>query len=39
MKKEEISFYGIMIILELIPTSKKYLDAYTKEFPENEETH
>jgi hypothetical protein len=36
MKKEEISFYGIMIILELIPTSKKYLDAYTKEFPENE---
>lgn len=36
MKKDEISFYGVMIILELIPTSKNYLDAYIKQFPENQ---
>lgn len=36
MKKDEISFYGSMIILELIPLSKNYLQEYIKEFPENE---
>ena len=36
MKKDEISFYGVMLILELIPTSKNYLNSYIQKFPENE---
>ena len=36
MKKDEISFYGIMIILELLPNSKNYRDSYIKQFPSNE---
>jgi hypothetical protein len=36
MKKDEISFYGMMIILELIPTSRNYLESYIEKFPENQ---
>lgn len=27
--------YGVQVVLELIQTSKKYLDTYTKEYPTN----
>jgi len=36
MDKEEFNVYGLLAVLELLTTSKTYLDEYIVKYPENE---